>query len=79
MESLIVDIEALFAGLEPQPGGDGYTTAEIIAKTGMSPELARRRIRQALEEGRCQRGVKVMESIDGRRMRVPAYVFSGTV
>ncbi|EHJ49522.1 hypothetical protein DFW101_3526 [Solidesulfovibrio carbinoliphilus subsp. oakridgensis] len=74
---MTMDFDALFAGLAFQVGGDGYTTAEIMEQTGMSPELTRRRIKQALAAGLCRVGRKLVQRIDGRVAPVPAYVFEG--
>jgi hypothetical protein len=72
-----VDFDALFAGLNLQPGGDGYTTKEIMDATRMGTDAARSKIRRALEAGICTRSEKWVERIDGRMTRVTSYVFKG--
>ena len=67
--------DALFAGLNIQAGGDGYTTKEIMDATRMGTDAARTKIRRALEAGICTRSEKFVERIDGRMARVTSYVF----
>lgn len=54
--------------------GDGYTIAEIIEHTGLSLNRARTIVKHAIRFGRMKPGRKVITSMDGRRMMVPAYV-----
>ena len=75
-ENLTVDFNALFAGLPSRSQGEGYTTAEIMAVTGMSKEMVRRNIRKALDGGICTRSRKLMERIDGIKVSVSAYIFN---
>lgn len=75
-ESLEIDFDSLFSGVELQPGGDGYTTGEIAERSGVSVEVTRRRIKQALAVGICTVTRKRVHTIDGRVALVPSYVFN---
>lgn len=75
-ESLEIDFNSLFSGVELQPGGDGYTTGEIAERSGTSLEVTRRRIKKAIAVGLCSVARKRIQTIDGRVVLVPSYVFN---
>ena len=69
-------LKALQDACRTPEGGDGMTTHELTAATGMPGPRVREMLRAMLRAGTIAVGRRTMPALDGRMVHVPSYRLS---
>lgn len=71
---ITVDLVALLSKLPPAQRGEGMTTTEIATAMGCGVDRVRRLLKQAIDDGKCRVGRKIVTNMAGLQQPTISYV-----